>query len=748
MPLTATSLKYKGAFKVPTAGSNNLNLAYANGALAYNPANNSLFIVGHDHTQCIAEISIPAPVIGSIGAINRATFIQSPRTVPIPTDLAGTVKIGGLYVDNGNLYGTRYIFYDADLSATRSHFKLNGTNLNQTAQGLFAVEAPNPAWVAGYMGAIPVEQRSKFGGKKHFTGFGSLSIISRTSSGPAAFAINLEEIGATVADTIPMVGYPLSNPLNNPDVKNEFYTRADTIKGAVFYSDTLMVFGVHGNGNPCYGEGSTCGDPLDGSKGEHSYPYRVQVWVYSVDDLAAVAAGTKQMHQLMPNIWVLTNFYSMQRFAGGVAFDQTTNRIFVCERYGEETQYDPFPVIHVYEIEGQTEPPPPDVTPPTFTVTPMNITATTADLRVNNISELGEVSGDVNGAPLPTVQISILGDSTTYNLGGLSPETLYTYSITVRDLANNTATLNGSFNTLAAPPPDVTAPTVSNLQAVNITDRSATVTWNTNEPSITYIDVNGLLLGDNVLKTSHSVPLNNLTSNTQYTCVITTRDSLGNSDNQAGAVVFTTLVSNPEPSGLLSQWSFSETTGTYTYDQLNRRGTISGAVRVAGKSGNGLSFDGVNDRVNIADGNYLDFTNNFTVAAWVYPRKNTGWRTVVLKERSGGLCYALYASDDTGKPNAYINIGGGDVGVVGPNSLPLNQWSHLAFTYSSGSFKLYVNGALVRTLNVSGNVTTSTGAFRFGGNAVWSEWLDGIIDEVRLYNRALSASEIASLLTL
>ena len=55
---------------------------------------------------------------------------------------------------------------------------------------------------------------------------------------------------------------------------------------------------------------------------------------------------------------------------------------------------------------------------------------------------------------------------------------------------------------------------------------------------------------------------------------------------------------------------------------------------------------------------------------------------------------------------------------------------------------LYVNGAQAATLVVSGSIVTTTGALRIGGNTIWGEYFNGLIDEVRIYNRALSATEI------
>ncbi len=64
-------------------------------------------------------------------------------------------------------------------------------------------------------------------------------------------------------------------------------------------------------------------------------------------------------------------------------------------------------------------------------------------------------------------------------------------------------------------------------------------------------------------------------------------------------------------------------------------------------------------------------------------------------------------------------------------------------TYDGTSLRLYVNGTLVRTTPATGAMATSTGALRIGGNNVWGEWFAGTIDELNVYNRALTAAEVA-----
>ena len=135
-----------------------------------------------------------------------------------------------------------------------------------------------------------------------------------------------------------------------------------------------------------------------------------------------------------------------------------------------------------------------------------------------------------------------------------------------------------------------------------------------------------------------------------------------------------------------------------------------------------------------------------TLEAWVYPTVTpTTWSTVLMKEQPGALVYSLYAGSSANRPYVYFNTASdssGERGTIGPNALPLNAWSHLAGTYDGATLRLYVNGVLVVSQPFTGSIVTSTGALRLGGNSLWGEYFTGRIDEVRIYNRALSQSEI------
>ena len=78
----------------------------------------------------------------------------------------------------------------------------------------------------------------------------------------------------------------------------------------------------------------------------------------------------------------------------------------------------------------------------------------------------------------------------------------------------------------------------------------------------------------------------------------------------------------------------------------------------------------------------------------------------------------------------------------GPEIVPTGAWTHLATTYDGSALSLYLNGDQVASQPVTGAMLDTAGPLRIGGNAVWPEWFAGAIDELRVYDRALTAAEL------
>jgi hypothetical protein len=197
--------------------------------------------------------------------------------------------------------------------------------------------------------------------------------------------------------------------------------------------------------------------------------------------------------------------------------------------------------------------------------------------------------------------------------------------------------------------------------------------------------------------------------------------------------------------GLVAYWSFDEGSGNIAYDASGNgnHGTIYGAKWTQGKIGGALSFDGVDDYVRVPDSDSLDITNAITIEAWVNcgssPAGNL--RSIVRKEST----YALrFYSDGTLEGLVWIGGRYKSSGIV-PASIAWvpNRWVHWTFTYDGSSMKIYKNGILVMGPTAqTGAIDKTTNDLGIGGTGTGAYPFIGLIDEVRIYNRALSPEEI------
>jgi hypothetical protein len=199
--------------------------------------------------------------------------------------------------------------------------------------------------------------------------------------------------------------------------------------------------------------------------------------------------------------------------------------------------------------------------------------------------------------------------------------------------------------------------------------------------------------------------------------------------------------------GLVGAWGFDETAGATTADAsgTGNTGTLSGATRTtAGRFGGALTFDGVNDWVTVPDAASLDLTTGATVEGWAYPTSAGAawsWRTLAIKEAAGDLAWALYPFGDNGLPSGHARSSN-DLWATGPSAPALNTWTHFAMTYDGATIRLFVNGTQVGTKAQTGVLAQTSQPLRFGGNGVWGEFFAGRLDELRIYDRALSAAQI------
>jgi len=146
--------------------------------------------------------------------------------------------------------------------------------------------------------------------------------------------------------------------------------------------------------------------------------------------------------------------------------------------------------------------------------------------------------------------------------------------------------------------------------------------------------------------------------------------------------------------------------------------------------------------VTVPDSASLHLSTAVTMEAWINPSAAPqGWQAIVFKEMPADSAYFLYRSGYSAAPVAGV-FTTAEQKVLGTGGPALNTWTHLAFTYDGATEKLYVNGVLVTSRAQTGTISAANGVLHIGGDSVWGEHFQGLIDEVRIYNRALSAAEI------
>ena len=200
--------------------------------------------------------------------------------------------------------------------------------------------------------------------------------------------------------------------------------------------------------------------------------------------------------------------------------------------------------------------------------------------------------------------------------------------------------------------------------------------------------------------------------------------------------------------GMVSFWDFDNIEGKTVVDSLgNNSGTIHGNPKVVeGMHGKALEFNVTDDHVIVKDNPSLDITDVITLQTWIKPyaaASTADLRIITKSHTSWGDPWDLYALNMSGHKLRF-RIGNGQTGTVDADlQLSLDEWHYVAGTYDGSTLILYQDGEPIKEKAFKGNIKTNNEDFWIGGHPLNPERnFLGIIDEVYIYNRALSEAEV------
>ncbi|WP_235296163.1 right-handed parallel beta-helix repeat-containing protein [Portibacter marinus] len=371
LPLIQISdLEFLGGFRIPGNEQGESNANYASGAIAYNSLNHSIFLVGHNHEDAIAEFAIPElKQTEIIDDLNLATFLQDFKQILGSTtngNAQNLDQITGMHLIDGRLMVNVIEYYDApgDNSQTTLFVESPSNLASSLVTGYYHLA--DKAHAAGWISEIPESWTAELGGQYLVGSSSKYPIASRHSIGPSAFVFDPSSmtINTTqVISTISLLDFSLATPLhaNFSHYDNAFYNlievNGETPSGHTFQdadatvgnnhiwtSESQASYGFIVPGTSSYltlgssgghqsgigykatqNDGYLCGGPCP----YHAEDYYNYYWLWDVNDLAKVKSGIMNPHDVRPYTYgQFTVPYQIDANKGSVEFHEISGGSF------------------------------------------------------------------------------------------------------------------------------------------------------------------------------------------------------------------------------------------------------------------------------------------------------------------------------------------------------------------------------------------------------------------------------------
>ena len=206
--------------------------------------------------------------------------------------------------------------------------------------------------------------------------------------------------------------------------------------------------------------------------------------------------------------------------------------------------------------------------------------------------------------------------------------------------------------------------------------------------------------------------------------------------------------------GLVGHWTMAQDSlkGSLLADKTpySNDGTIHGATFTTdrkGQANKAMSFDG-NDYIDLGNSDTLSIRNKITISAWIKTTGSINNQAILFDTFAGGtIPIEFYINKVNNIVFASYN-NGLIFSIISNTKIPLNTWTHVLVSFdkdlTTKAKKIYINGVLDKTSNDQTILSTRNGTIRIG--AYGTSWnFNGSIDDVRIYNRALTQAEITKL---
>ncbi len=210
----------------------------------------------------------------------------------------------------------------------------------------------------------------------------------------------------------------------------------------------------------------------------------------------------------------------------------------------------------------------------------------------------------------------------------------------------------------------------------------------------------------------------------------------------------------PLQEGLVAYYPFND-------NQLDESGSgnngqSTGGTSVPDRLGNdnaAFQFDGIDDFITVPDDNSLDLTL-FTLSGWMYLNEavpDGGFYNMFFKGEAGDPAnsnYAFSVNSDQNLSMFYEYDAGTNVSITGSTSINIGEWYLFSTTFDGLELKLYINGVEEASISQTNLPGTNDAPVFIGTNTSGTSFVNGILDDLRMFNRALTASEVLELYNL